>query len=87
MQDCFDFSGAGLTRKVSDSDKAKIVNSYYYTKEIEAGMTEEEAQLAVETAKEKKEESEAALQSAKTKVNQIKNPGYEIGRASCRERV
>lgn len=79
MQDCFDFSGAGLTRKVSDSDKAKIVNSYYYTKEIEAGMTEEEAQLAVETAKEKKEESEAALQSAKTKVNQIKNPGYGDG--------
>ncbi len=76
MQDCFDVSGAGLLQKTSDSDKARIVNSYYYTKEIEAGMTKEEAEAAVEAARARVDDAEKLQKPAKEAVNSINNAGY-----------
>lgn len=76
MQDCFDFSGTGLLQNIADSDKSKIVNSYYYTKEINAGMTKEEAEAAVEAAKAGADEAEKLIKPAKEAVNSMDNTGY-----------
>lgn len=74
MQDCFDFSGKGLVQKLNDA--SKIVNSYYYTKEINAGITEEEARQGVEAAEKKVSIAEKAVEEAKEKLNQVNDAGY-----------
>ncbi|MCI6464030.1 MAG: hypothetical protein MSA90_00990 [Faecalicatena sp.] len=74
IQDCFDFSGKGLVQKLNDD--SKIVNSYYYTSEITAGMTEEEAKQYVEAAKVKVTDAEKAVAEAKEKLNQVNDAGY-----------